>query len=440
MLLDQINLSGNSGTPAYSLTPVENPVKNILVKHIIIIIQGRHSFDNYFGTFPNADGFPTSVKAPLDPFDPNNSAYIEPFHLENIEYYRPKDDPPTYRLSYNNGSMNGFVYANKDDISNGSNVMGYYDGRDIPYYWKFASEYVLAQRFFGPSMRSDLVNSLYAIGANASLNLQEVPDQGLDINNTIFDELETNKIPWKVYIENLIGIGIANVSSEETKRLFKNIPIPAIPRFRDNQSLASHIDDLANYYHDVNNNRLPAVSYLYFTKSNDSPSSNVHAAHEFVTTLVYSLMKSHYWNNSAVIITHNEAGGWFDHVKPPINNITNELNGFRVPAIIISPYAKKGYIDNQTYDISSVLKFIRSSFGIKPHPDADNKTNNNIIQAFDFTKPPREPLYLEEISRERLVIKSNDVNGINTVYALSSLGPIGITLYWYYKKRETNTR
>jgi len=417
---------------------VEDPIKTIPVKHIIIMIQGRHSFDNYFGTFPNADGFPTSVKLPSDPFDLNNSTYIEPFHLGNIENYRPKDDPPTYRLSYNNGSMNGFVYANKNDISNGSNVMGYYNGTDIPYYWKFASEYVLAQRFFGPSMRSDLVNSLYAIGVNASLNLQEVSDQGLDINNTIFDELETNKIPWKVYIENLNSI--ANVSSEEKKRLFKNIPIPAIPRFRDNQSLASHIDDLASYYHDVNNNRLPAVSYLYFTKSNDSPSSNVHSAHEFVTTLVYSLMRSHYWNNSAVIITHNEAGGWFDHVKPPINNITKELNGFRVPTIIISPYAKKGYIDNQTYDISSVLNFVRSSFGIKPHPNADNKTHSNIIQAFDFTKPPREPLYLEEISRERLVTRSNDVNGINIVYALSALGPIGITLYWYYRKRDTDAK
>jgi len=433
MLLVQNSVHGNDISLADSLPAPGNTIRKTPIEHIIVIVQGRHSFDNYFGTFPNADGFPIGIKVPSNPFSPNNSSLIEPFHIENVKYYKPKDDPPTYRLSYNNGSMNAFVYANRDDASNGRNVMGYYDDRDIPYYWKFASEYVLAQRFFSPSMRSDLVNSLYAIGANPLHHLQEVPEKGLDINRTIFDELETNKIPWKVYVENYSGI--SNITSEERKRLFNNIPILAIPRFRDNQSMASHLDDLANYYRDIRNNKLPAVNYMYFIKSNDSPTTKVQSGQELVATVVYSLMKSNYWNNSAVIVVHNEAGGWFDHVKPPINNNTNELNGFRVPAIFISPYAKQGNIDNHTYDISSVLKFIKTSFGIKAPPDMDNKTNN-IIQAFDFTKPPREPLYLEEISRETILIRSNDINGVNTVYALSLLVPIIVTIYWYYKKRE----
>jgi phospholipase C len=431
------NLYGNNNIPAHALTPEENTVGNIPIKHIIVIIQGRHSFDNYFGTFPNADGFPVGIKTPSNPFHPDNTTYIEPFHFEKPQNYKPRDDPLAYRLSYNNGSMNGFVFANREDVSDGSNVMGYYDSREIPYYWKFASEYVLAQRFFGPSMRSDIVNSLYAIGADPLPKLQDVPDRGLDINRTIFDELQRNKIPWKVYVENLTGI--ANLSDEEMKRLFNNIPILAVPRFNVNHSLTAHIDDLANYYGDIHNNRLASVNYVYFTKSNDSPTTRVLEAQGFVATLVYSLMKSHYWNNSAVIIAHNEAGGWFDHVKPPTNNNTNELAGFRVPALIISPYAKKGYIDNNTYDISSVLKFIESSFGINVLSERNNKSNN-IIEAFDFTKPPREPLYLEEVSRDRIITESNDVNGVNTVYVFSLLLPMAVTVFWYYRKRRINKK
>jgi phospholipase C len=436
-LLALHNLDGNNNIPARALTPEENTVGNTPIKHIIVIIQGRHSFDNYFGTFPNADGFPVGLKIPSNPFHPHNTTYIEPFHFEKTENYKPRDDPLAYRLSYNNGSMNGFVFANREDASDGSNVMGYFDSREIPYYWKFASEYVLSQRFFGPSMRSDIVNSLYAIGADPLPKLQDVPDQGLDINRTIFDELQRNKIPWKVYVENLSDV--ANLSDEEMKRLFNNIPILAVPRFNANHSLTGHIDDLANYYGDIHNNRLASVNYVYFTKSNDSPTTSVLEAQGLVATLVYSLMKSHYWNNSAVIITYNEAGGWFDHVKPPTNNNTNELAGFRVPALIISPYAKKGYIDNNTYDISSVLKFIESSFGINLLSERNNKTNN-IIEAFDFTKPPREPPYLEEVSRDRIIMKSNDVNGVNTVYVFSLLLPMAVTVFWYYRKRKINKK
>jgi phospholipase C len=433
ILLIQISLSVNNSISAEPFLANENTTGKTPIKHITVIIQGRHSFDNYFGTFPNADGFPKGVRLPANPFVLNNSAFVEPFHLEIKRYYTPNDDPDSYRLSYNNGSMNGFVYANRDDVSNGRNAMGFFDDRDIPYYWQFASEYVLAQRFFGPSLRPDLVNNLYAIGANPPLNLRQVPLAGLNLNRTIFDELERNKVPWKVYIENYNSIG-RDMTVEQHENLLKSIPILAIPRFRDNPSMSSHIDDLSNYFRDIRNNTLAAVNFVYFVKSNDSPTTKVRQAQALVSTLVYSLMKSHYWNSSAMILTHYESGGWYDHVKPPINNNTNELNGFRVPAIFISPFAKQGYIDNNTYDMSSVLKFIGSSFGIKGIIEMNNKTNN-IIEAFDFTKPPREPIYLEEITREKILASSNDTNGVNTVYAVSLLVPIVITIYWYYKKR-----
>ena len=431
LLLENTTYGNQSSYISNTTQVAEKDIKKNPIKHIVVIIQGGHSFDNYFGTFPYADGFPQDVRIPINPF--SNTTYIKPFHIEFTRYFKPNDD--NYQLSYNNGSMNGFVYASKNVPNNAQNVMGFYNNKDIPYYWQFASEYVLAQRFFSPSMRSDLVNSLYAIGVDPLpyLNLTKIPKKGLDVNKTIFDELENNRISWKVYIENYSGI--KDMDPKETIKLHNDIPVLGINRFNDNKSLQSHIEDMSIYYRDIRANNFPAVNYIYFTNSNDSPNTKVKEGQRVVATLVYALMKSSYWNNSAIIVTHNEAGGWYDHVKPPVNNNTKELYGFRVPAIFISPFAKEANIDNHTYDMSSVMSFIESSFEINSSLTV-TKNTSNILQAFDFTLTPRKPVYLEEISRETSLIKSNSIVGINTIYAISLLVLVMIIIFWYYKNRN----
>ena len=226
-----------------------------------------------------------------------------------------------------------------------------------------------------------------------------------------------------------------NLSILEKEKYLNNIPILAIPRFTSNQSISSHIGDLKNYFSDVSKNNLSALSYIYFTQSSDSFSTKVIPSQELVGTLVYSLMKSSSWNSSALIITHSESGTWFDHVRPPINTITQNLYGFRVPAIFISPYAKEGFIDNSTYDISSVIKFAEYSFDVNSTIDANNMTSS-IVKAFDFTKPPREPPYLEEITRPIVLDRATEVQGINVTYALCFIVPLVVTLVWIYKRRD----
>jgi phospholipase C len=367
----------------------------------------------------------------------NYTDYVKPFHLENIKNYDPIDGASVHVLSYNNGSMNGFVAAQRDKTSIAKNVLGYYDERDIPYYWKFASEYALAQRFFGPSMRSDVVDSLYAIGADPQLSLDKIPKKGLAINSTIFDELEENGKSWKIYIENKDAI--ANLSAQEANRLLERIPILAIHRFNENDTLTKHIDDLSKFYPDLHTNEFPSVSYLYFTDSNDSPHSKVRQGQQLVGGLIYALMKSPYWNSSAVIVTHNEAGGWYDHVKPPYNNNTNELKGFRVPTLIVSPYVDRGYIDSNPYDITSVLNFIRSTFEINGPAYVDVNNTSNLNQMFTFSDPPRKPIYLESITREKTIINSTDVTGINALYVLALVVPIAVTIAWFCRKKVIKT-
>jgi phospholipase C len=146
-------------------------------------------------------------------------------------------------------------------------------------------------------------------------------------------------------------------------------------------------------------------------------------------------MTSQYWNSSAILLTHNEAGGWYDHVIPPLNNNTGEMNGFRVPAIIMSPYAKKGYVDSNTYDIKSFLDIVQSSFGIDGSAYPTNHTNK-MFQSFDFGQQPRPPIHIQEIPMNRIVVKPDEIHGINTIYILSLFGPIGVTIYWYYRKQK----
>ena len=284
-------------------------------------------------------------------------------------------------------------------------------------------------------MRSGVVNGLYAIAADDFSYKGKVPETGLELNRTIFDELEKISVPWKIYIENYDTM--ESWSDKEKRSLMNHIPILGISRFTPSQSLGSHISDLNNYYSDIHHNRLPAVSYIYFTESNDDELKESISAQEYVTDLVYTLMKSDYWNNSAIIITWNESGGWYDHVKPPL--ITDKQNGFRVPALILSAYAKNGYIDNHTYDVTSVLKFIEFTFGIASLADRDNRTNN-ILHAFDFTRPPREPVYLDGVLNYSPLVKLDNVFGINLIYFFSFLGPILVTSIWYYKNKYLKNR
>jgi phospholipase C len=226
------------------------------------------------------------------------------------------------------------------------------------------------------------------------------------------------------------------MNKEDTLILKRSIPILAIPRFTDNQSLKSNISDLSDYFDDILSNKLANVSFLYFTGSNDSPTTNVIPSQELVANLVYALMRSQYWNSSAILITHNEAGGWYDHVKPPINNNTAELSGFRVPAIIISPYVKSAHFDSNTYDIKAFLDIIQSSFGINNTINSINNTNR-MYSVFDFAQKPRQPPLLQEIPSERVTINPEQIKGINIIYIMSLLAPIIATFCWYYVIRKS---
>jgi len=317
-----------------------------------------------------------------------STTVLKPFNLEKTKTAVPYDGSKSYKISYNKGRMDGFLIA---QISNGDDpnlVMGYYNDKQLPYYWKLASEYVLADNFFAPSMETGLANQQYLYTA-ASIDYQKnAPFRGyINLSKTMLDELEASGTPWKIYVKDY-NPALNYTNRELGKNRFINL-LPAIPRFVDNKTLNSNIVSLVHYFRDLRSDKFPAVSYIVAPNSDESSPRDVTSGQEFVSSLILALMKSKHWDDSAFIITYRESGGWYDHVPPPAVN--GQQYGFRVPTLIVSPFAKKGYLDSTLYDVTSVLKFIEYNYGLPALSTRDAKANN-MLNAFDFAQSPREPL------------------------------------------------
>ena len=327
---------------------------------------------------------------------PSNAStgLVKPFHLENTKTHNLKYGPTVYEKSYNYGFMDGFIFAqNGQDFKsnetletpNSTIVMGYYNNSEIGPYWDLASKFVLADNFFSPSPQTDLTNNLFLFTAEEGNFKKYIPSNGLSINSTILDLLEKKQITWKIYVENYDPALNYTNTNESSKRYLVYNPILGIPRFVDNTTLNSKIQDLNHYFHDLKKN-LPKVSYIILPDSHESSPKDILKGQEKVISLIISLMKSNYWKNSLFILTYSGSGGWYDHVPPPENS-DYEL-GFRVPTLFISPYSKEGLVDSTFYDTLSILKFIEYNYGLE-YINMRDLSSNNLLNVFNFNKKPQ---------------------------------------------------
>jgi phospholipase C len=390
--------------------PAQEPKPSTPIEHFVVLMQENHTFDNYFGTYPEADGIPAGVCMPVDPFDQTHPECIEPFHIGD----RPSEDLdhslPTFTLQYNEGQLDGFVYALYKRNQNGALSMAYYDERELPYYWNLADEYVLFDKFFSSDHGGSFSNHIYWVAAEHGGN--GVSADGYPDLVTIFDRLEEKGISWKFYVQNYDP----NINYRTAHMILGNrasqviwVPLLNIPRFLDDPELSSHIVDLSEYYTDLENGTLPAVAYIVPSGASEHPPSSVRSGQKFVKTLIQTLMRSDVWERSAFLLVYDDWGGWYDHVEPP--QVDEHGYGFRVPAILVSPYAKRGHIDSTVLDFTSILKFIEDNWDLEPIAERDANANS-LASAFDFSMAPREPVFIpfervvheERIEPRRIVI------------------------------------
>jgi phospholipase C len=423
------------------------------IQHVVVIMQENRSFDQYFGTYPGADGIPTGVCVP----DPLHGGCVAPFHDPNDVNYGGPHGNRAAIADIHNGKMDGFVglaekyseCTNTDPNCTGCNtpeakakgtcvdVMGYHDAREIPNYWTYAENYVLQDHMFASALSWSLPEHLFMVSGWSALCPNGDPNpmdcagslelwpQRPEVNpnatyawTDITYLLHNAGVSWGYYV--FKGAEPDCESDEATtcapvQQGPKTYGIwNPLPRFTDvNQDgQLGNIQSLTNFYtavHQSSSCGLANVSWVVPNEqvSEHPPSSLVSNGQAYVTTLVNAIMRSKCWNSTAIFLSWDDWGGFYDHVLPPAIN-ANESYGLRVPGLVISPYAKTGYIDHQQLSHDAYLKFIENDFlgGKRLNPKEDGRPDprpnvreeapglGNLESDFNFSQAPRPPLIL----------------------------------------------
>jgi len=424
------------------------------IKHVIVVMQENRSFDSYFGTYPGADGIPMQAGQPTVCVPDPKSGCTRPYH-DTADVNGGGPHGVTNAVAdVNHGRMNGFIKQRDMALANCNNpddpackskgppdVMGYHTGAEIPNYWAYARNFALDDHMFQPVKSWSLPEHLYLVSAWSARCRTRSPLSCLNnivgpygvnqFNNAVHQELATGKesidlawtditwllyarhISWAYYIETGTQPDCADDSAEVCPAVKQSATTPGIwnplPLFGDVQQdhQLNNIRPLSSYFRDAKAGTLPSVSWVTPSDSNsEHPPASVHQGQAYVTAIINAAMKSPDWKSTAIFLSWDDWGGFYDHVVPP----TVDLNGYglRVPAITISPYARRGFIDQQTLSSDAYLKFIEDDFlgGARldpgtdgrrdPRPDVreDQPVLGNLAQDFDFSQPPRPPVLL----------------------------------------------
>lgn len=365
----------------------QKPEPTTPIEHLMVLMQQNRTFDHYFGTYPGANGVPPGVCLPFSAAEPD-AACVKPYYLGQGQSADLSHNAALFQRQFNGGKMDGFVYALRERKQDGALSAGHYDGRDLPYYWNLADEYVLFDRFFSSAHAGSNWNRLFWIAGQVAGEEHRIPEAGFGDMPTIFDRLEERGISWKFYVN--------NYDPELNYRMLKTssflhpqvqwVPLLSFARFVDDPRLSSRIVDMREYFEDLRRGTLPAVSYMLALGATEQPPARPEPGQRFVRRTLQALIQSSAWKSSAFILTYDDPGGWYDHVPPP--QVDPYGYGFRVPALLVSPYAKRGYVDSTTLDFTSILRFIEQNYGLEPLSTRDAQANS-FENAFDFSKPPR---------------------------------------------------
>jgi phospholipase C len=412
------------------------------IRHVVVIMQENRSFDSYFGTFPGADGIPPAVCVP----DPLNGGCVKPFHEPADVNYGGPHSQGNATADIDGGEMDGFVaQAERGQGCSSTNpncspcttsstsecvdAMGYHDAREIPNYWTYAQDYVLQDRMFEPNASWSLPQHLYQVSEwsasctspsdpfSCTNSLQTPSHPGAPLDTTplyawtdITYLLHQYGVPWAYYVFQGAEPDCEDDSATSCTPVNQGPTTPGIwnplPHFTDVQQdgQLGNVQSLSNFFAAAQAGTLPAVSWIDPNGTvSEHPPARVSKGQTYVTGLINAIMRSPDWDSTAIFLSWDDWGGFYDHVIPPAID-ANGL-GLRVPGIVISPYAKQGYIDHQALSHDNYTRFIEDDFlgGQRLDPATDGRPDprldvreaspelGDLSSDFDFNQPPRPP-------------------------------------------------
>ncbi len=424
------------------------------IKHVIIIMQENRSFDSYFGTFPGADGIPGLAgnpgRVPCVP-DPASAGCERPFHDSKDQNYggphgaaAARGDMSCRKLRARVGcTMRGFVrearrgstcpshgpscsLCKKAKASACLDPMGYHDGQDIENYWGYARDFVLQDHMFAANSSWSLPAHLFMVSewsakcANPARpmscrNALENPPHphGLDYGWTDLTYLlHRHRVSWAYYI----APGQQPDCAGGQMVCRQALQAPGTPSiWNPLRSFADVVADkqrgnirsVGSFYRAAKAGSLPAVAWVVPNgPESEHPPALVSRGQSYVTGLINAVMQSPQWRSTAIFLAWDDWGGFYDHVVPP--RVDENGYGLRVPAMVISAYARHGYIDHQTLSFDAYNKFIEDDFlaSRRLNPRTDGRPDRrpdvreslpalgNLLRDFNFTQPPRRPVIL----------------------------------------------
>ena len=423
------------------------------IKHIIVIEQENRSFDSYFGTYPGADGIPMTNGVPTVCVPVPTGGCQAPYHdTADVNGGGPHGEAQRARPTSTGGrwtdssprrpSGKKGCGANVNTVDNPAcsnsatpDVMGYHTAAEIPNYWTYAKDFTLDDHMFEPVASWSLPDHLYLVsgwsakcsspapsscvneitGPYTPVQMQKYVDQAIDtgtadVTNAWTDItwlLYNKHVSWAYYVQTGDQPDCDNDSAVACPPVAQSYLTPGIwnplPIFEDVQKdhQIRNIQPLNNYFAEAKKGTLPSVMWVTPSQADsEHPPASVHQGQAYVTAVINAAMKSPDWDSTAIFLQWDDWGGFYDNVVPP--PVDQNGYGLRVPAMVISPYAKAGYIDHQTLSSDAYLKFIEDDFlgGSRlnpktdkrpdPRPDVreDEKILGNMVNDFDFNQAP----------------------------------------------------
>jgi phospholipase C len=414
-----------------------------VIQHVIVIMQENRSFDTYFGTYPGADGIPMANGQPsVCVADPARGGCDAPFHMTSNSDSGGPHGQVNATADIAGGEMNGFIgqaeHARKGCAgtfnpscagSGTPDVMGYMDGREIPNYWTWAGDYVLQDHMFEPNASWTLPSHLFMVSGwsarcsnpanpmSCTTALQN-PAQPTAANpdpyawTDLTYLLYKNNVSWAYYLSNGTQPDCADDAmvctqgkQNENVSSFAN-PLPGFSDVKaDGQT--GNVQTVDHFLTAAQDGTLPAVSWVVPNgKVSEHPPALVSDGQSYVTSLIDAVMAGPDWSSTAIFLAWDDWGGFYDHVAPP--TVDGSGYGLRVPGIVISPYAREGYVDHQTLSFDAYLKFIEDDFlgGQRIDPATDGRPDSrpdvrenatqlgNLTADFNFAQAPRPGIVL----------------------------------------------
>jgi phospholipase C len=398
------------------------------IEHVVIFMNENRSFDSYFGTYRGVKGF-HSKALPLNDGSGKN-IFAQPFpgpagepyggHLLPFRFDTTNGgdcvndiahDWKAMHECWNNGALDGWVDAHlKANPQDGHNVMGYYTRQDLPFFHALADNFTICDRYFCSVIGQTDPNRLYSMSATVDLDATSGPSLETQVANrgqyfgtftwrTYPEQLQDAGISWKIYStpDGDAGDGVLHYfkAYEENAQLAANAFAPRFPN-----------DFLA----DCAAGTLPQVSWVLASLvDSEHPPAPVTYGEVALSEALNALVSNQaLWEKTALFYTYDENGGFFDHVPPPtppegtpgeyLHNLPDASIGgpkgpiglgFRVPMLVISPYARGGLACGHTFDHTSTLRFLESRFG-PPVPNLSKwrrRHTGDLTQAFNFGAP-----------------------------------------------------